>query len=260
MAGTIVVTGAAGSVGRAVRPALRAAAGRLILVDRLPVDDLAPGEESRVVDIVDVAGARAAVAGAEAVLHLAGVPDEAPLPDLVAGNIMGTHHVLEAARLDGLSRVVLASSNRVTGCYPVTETVSPDRPTRPDGLYGASKVAVEALGRLYADKFGLSVVCLRIGTLAARPATARDVATWLSPRDCGGFAAAALTAPGITFATVYAVSANSRRFWTLDDGLGYRPVDDAEAYAAGVDGVEEFFRAGPQGGPFAAPEYTLRHL
>ena len=257
---TIVVTGAAGSVGSAVRPALRAAADRVILADRVPVADLAAGEESRVVDIVDAATAGAALAGAGAVLHLAGVPDEAPLPDLVAGNILGTNHVLEAARRAGLSRVVLASSNRVTGWYPVSRTVSPELPPRPDGLYGASKVAVEALGRLYADKFGLSVVCLRIGTLAERPGTARDLATWLSPRDCGGFAAAALTAPGIGFATAYAVSANTRRFWTLDERLGYRPVDDAEAYAARIDGVEEFFGDGPQGGAFAAPEYTLRHL
>jgi uronate dehydrogenase len=257
---TIVVTGAAGSVGRAVRPALRAVAGRVILVDRVPVPDLAPGERSRVLDIADVAGARAALAGADAVLHLAGVADEAPLADLVAGNVLGTHHVLEAARLDRVARVVLASSNRVTGGYPVTETVSPGDPPRPDGLYGASKVAVEALGRLYADKFGLSVVCLRIGTLAERPGEARDLATWLSPRDCGGFAAAALTAPGIGFATGYAVSANTRRFWTPDRSLGYHAVDDAERYAEGIAGADAFFAAGPQGGRYAAPEYTLPHL
>jgi uronate dehydrogenase len=134
-------------------------------------------------------------------------------------------------------------------------------PPRPDGLYGVSKVAVEALGRLYADKFGLEVVCLRIGSFEAEPTQPRHLATWLSPRDCAGFVRTALTAPLAGFSAVYAVSNNTRRFWSLDDPPGYRPVDDAEAYAEQIPGADEFFAAaGPQGGAFADQEFTLRHI
>jgi hypothetical protein len=73
-------------------------------------------------------------------VHLAGVADEAPLPDLLSGGVLVAHHVLEASRRAGVRRVVLASSNRLTGCYPISQLVSPEMPPRPDGLYGVSKV------------------------------------------------------------------------------------------------------------------------
>ncbi|MEK8105323.1 hypothetical protein NKG94_09295 [Micromonospora sp. M12] len=99
-----------------------------------------------------------------------------------------------------------------------------------------SKAAIEALARLYADKFDLSVVCLRIGSVEESPDEARYLATWLSPRDCAGFIRAASTAPAVSFVTAYAVSANTRRFWDVDAGirLGYTPVDNAEDHAANV--------------------------
>ncbi|MGW5685064.1 NAD-dependent epimerase/dehydratase family protein [Nonomuraea sp. NPDC003754] len=252
---TVVVTGAAGLVGTAIRGALREAATRLVLVDRRPLTPEAPGEEVRQAVLDSPETVAGIVAGADAIVHLAGVPDEAPLPDLLEGNVLGTHHVLEAARRAGVPRVVLASSNRLTGCYPSAVTVSPDMPPRPDGLYGVSKVAVEALGRLYADKFGLEVVCLRIGSLEPEPADARQLSTWLSPGDCAGFFVDALTRKDAGFRTLYAVSANTRRFWELSEG--YQPQDDAEAYAGTLGDTE-----GPalQGGAYADPAYTLRHL
>lgn len=127
-----------------------------------------------------------------------------------------------------------------------------------------SKAAVEALGRLYADKFGLSVVCLRIGSFEHLPTESRHLATWLSPRDAVGFIRAALTAPPSTpFATVYAVSANTRRFWELPDPteLAYTPVDNAELHAAGIAPTGfPADPASPQAGPYALPEFTLKHL
>ncbi|TYC17740.1 NAD(P)-dependent oxidoreductase [Actinomadura syzygii] len=267
----MVLTGAAGRVGAAVRAPLRAAAERLVLVDRVPLDAEAPNEAVFQADLSDPAEAARVVGGAnagspvgggpphppEAVVHLAGVPDEAPFPDLVEGNILGTQRVLEAARAAGVPRVVLASSNRLTGLYRSTENVSAVMPPRPDGLYGVSKVAVEALGRLYADKFGLDVVCLRIGSLEARPSEPRHLATWLSHRDCAGFVLAALTVPAPGFLAAYAVSDNARRFWELDERLGYAPVDDAASY-----GVPDTFVGPdvPQGGDFASPAYTLKYL
>ncbi|MEU2630087.1 NAD(P)-dependent oxidoreductase [Kitasatospora sp. NPDC007106] len=262
--GTVAVTGAAGTIGSVVREVLRREAGRVVLVDRVPLRPEADNEEAHCVDLRDAAAVESALAGADRVLHLAGIPDEAPLADLLDVNVLGTHNVLEAARRLGIERVVLAGSNRVTGFHPVGRRTGPDEPVRPDGLYGVSKAAVEALGRLYADKFGLSVICLRIGSFEPAPAEARHLATWLSPRDAVGYVRAALTAPAaVCFATVYAVSANTRRFWELPDPavLDYTPVDDAEAYAAGIPGADlPVDPAAPQGGVYASPGFTLRYL
>lgn len=245
-----------------MRVGLRGEAERLVLVDRVSLTAQSSSEEVRQLDLRDAEAVTAALEGADAVVHLGGVPDEAPLPDLLDGNVRGTHNVLEGARRQGVGRVLLASSNRLTGFYPVSETVTPEMPPRPDGLYGVSKVAVEALGRLYADKFGVSVVCLRIGSFEDAPTEPRHLATWLSPHDCLGFVRAALTAPGIRFTTVYAVSANTRRFWDIEAGaaLGYAPVDDAEVFASRIPPERDSAESDLQGGAYANAEYTLRHI
>ncbi|MFJ4339843.1 NAD-dependent epimerase/dehydratase family protein [Streptomyces sp. NPDC088915] len=270
--GTVVVTGAAGTIGSVVRRALRGEVDRLALLDRVPLRAEAANEEVHTVDLRDAAAVETALAGADAVLHLGGLPDEAPLEHLLEANVLGTHHVLEAARRAAVPRVVLASSNRVTGFYPVTHRTGPREPVRPDGLYGVSKAAVEALGRLYADKFGISVICLRIGSFEEAPAEPRHLATWLSPRDAVGFCRAALAAPLSTcFATVYAVSGNTRRFWELpaESELAYTPLDNAEAHASHIADTDPHADSGvdsgagpeaPQGGPYALPEFTLKHL
>ncbi|MEU7754157.1 NAD(P)-dependent oxidoreductase [Micromonospora sp. NPDC049101] len=261
--GTVVVTGAAGRIGSAVCQHLRDEVRQLVLVDRVPVQPQSPTERAIRLDLADLDAVVAALEAADAVVHLAGLPDEAPLADLLDTNVLGTYHVLEAARRQKVGRVVVASSNRVTGFYPVGQVVGPDAPVRPDGFYGVSKVAIEALGRMYADKFGLSVVCLRIGSFEEEPTEARYLATWLSPRDGVGFIRAAITAPDVHFVTAYAVSANTRAFWDTAAGaqLGYLPVDDAESYAARVPGSDTPIDAAAfQGGTYTSAEYSLRHV
>ncbi|MFI6498779.1 NAD-dependent epimerase/dehydratase family protein [Nonomuraea typhae] len=257
--GKIVLTGAAGQVGTAIRAALRERATRLVLADRAPMTAASAVEEVIQSELDGLDQMLEIIRGADVVVHLSGLPDEAPLADLLQANVLGTHHVLEAARLSGVPRVVLAGSNRLTGHYPATQTLGPDVPPRPDGLYGVSKAAVEALARLYADTFGLRVISLRIGSLEPEPADARHLATWLSPRDCAGFFAAALTAPGSGFTAAYAVSANARRFWELPS-LGYTPLDNAESFAARFPDADSFFvPTMPQGGHFAGADYILDH-
>ena len=175
-----------------------------------------------------------AIAGCGAVVHLAAIPDEAPVADLLAANVLVTGTVLEAARRSDVQRVVLASSNRVTGCYQRGRLVQTADPPRPDTFYGVSKVAVEALGRLYVDRWGMDVVCVRIGTAAPAPLTVRDLSTWVSPGDLGRCFVAAVHAPHRGFGVVYAVSGNARTWWGPGSGPGYEAIDDAEAYAAQV--------------------------
>ncbi|MDA2807788.1 NAD-dependent epimerase/dehydratase family protein [Nocardiopsis suaedae] len=262
--GRVAVTGAAGQVGRTVREGL-GDAEHLVLIDRSPLPEPADADRETAVeaDITDVEAMVKAFEGADAVVHLAAIADEAAMPDLLRANVEGALAVLEAARRASVRRVVLASSNRVTGNYPIHHHVFPDEPPRPDGFYGVTKVAAEALGQLYADTYGMQVVALRIGSLEEQPTETRHLATWLSPRDCVGFVKAALTADNVNFVAAYAVSANARRFWDLTAGeneLGYRPVDDAAVYSGEFPDDDPFWHGGPQGGAFAGPEALAPHL
>jgi uronate dehydrogenase len=251
-----VLTGAAGRIGRALREGLRDEVKRLRLVDIVPLAPQEPQEEAVTADIRDAASLEPAFAGAQGVIHLAGLADEADFHDLCASNIVATFHVLEAARRAGVARVVYASSNRVTGFYPTTVRVAPAMPPRPDGLYGVSKLAGEALCRLYVDKFGLAAVCIRIGSYEPQPLETRHLSTWLSPRDSVAAFRAAMTAPSLGFATFYGVSANTQGWWDLEAGsaLGFHPQDNAEDHASGIAVAKT---ALVQGGDFAAASYTL---
>jgi uronate dehydrogenase len=252
-----VLTGAAGRIGTSLRAGLAERVGELRLLDLAPLEATHPREVVVAGDVGDAGQIQAACEGAHGVVHLAGIADEADFRDLAQVNVLGTYHVLEAARRVAARRVVFASSNHVTGFYPVTVPVEAAMPVRPDSLYGVSKVAGEALGRMYAEKFGLEVACLRIGSFGAAPQDERQLSTWLSPRDCLAAVLAAMTAPGLTFAAFYGVSRNTRRWWDLTAGeqLGFLPRDDAEEHAAHL-ATGDSGGAVPQGGSYAAPAYT----
>jgi uronate dehydrogenase len=175
--------------------------------------------------------------GVDAVVHLAAIPHEAAFDDILTGNITTTYSVFGAARRTGVRRVVFASTNHVIGFYPRGHTVDQDDPVRPDTFYGASKAFGEALGRLYADKYGLEVVCLRIGSFAERPTTWRQLSIWLSPRDCVQLVRCCLDADAVGFQIVYGVSANTRSWWKDDAAarLGYQPQDNAEEFALKIE-------------------------
>ena len=242
----ILLTGAAGRIATAVRPVLRELADEVVLTDLADVTELQPRERFARAELADPAPWDVLAGGCDAIVHLGAVPDEAAF-DLLAGpNLHGAFHVYEAARRAGVRRVVVASSGRVTGFYRVGERLDGDATPRPDGLYGATKAFGEALGRMYADKFGLEVVALRIGTFGERPRTTRDLSTWLSHDDARRLVRAALTGPVSGFLAVYGVSANTRGWWDLPPALGYVPADDAEDYAGEVepdDGI--MFQGGP---------------
>lgn len=246
----LLLTGAAGRIATAVRPVLRELAGEVVLTDRVDVGDLAPGERFVRAELADPAPWDGLAVGCEAVVHLGAVPDEAAFHVLAGPNLHGAFHVYEAARRAGVRRVVAASSGRATGFYRVGERLDVSATPRPDGLYAATKAFSEALGRMYADRFGLEVVALRIGTFAERPRTERDLSTWLSPGDARRLVRAALTGPVDGFLAVYGVSANRRGWWELPPALGYVPRDDAEAYAGDVEPSD--------GIPFQGGPHTLR--
>ncbi|MCW2534622.1 MAG: NAD-dependent epimerase/dehydratase [Modestobacter sp.] len=237
MSGPVLVTGAAGLIGTWLRGSLPERGWAVRSLDVAPIADVRPGEEQLVADVTDLAAMVDACTGATAVVHLAGIATESTWPAISHSNIEGTYATLEAARRAGVQRVVLASSNHATGYTPRPEQgllTEAEAPHRPDTYYGVSKATMEALGSLYADRYGLDVVCLRIGSAFPEPTTVRQLATWLSPTDTVGLVDAALRAPSPGFAVVWGVSDNTRRWWDLTAAraLGYESVDDAEVYAA----------------------------
>ncbi|MDQ0725690.1 NAD(P)-dependent oxidoreductase [Microbacterium sp. W4I20] len=251
------VTGAAGTIGRALRAHLAETSVELVSIDVSEITRVGRSERLVRCDIGDLTGLESAFEGCEGVVHLAGIADEADFHDLAEVNIVGTYHVLEAARRAGVGRVVYASSNRLTGSYPTETLVDEAMPPRPDGFYGVSKVAGEALCRLYTDKFDLSTIALRIGTYEPAPGSAREMRTWLSPGDALRAFDAAMTTPQ-AHTVFYAVSNNTERWWSLEAAraAGFEPSDDAAAHGS-HDPLPADQR---QGGMYATPEYSLDRM
>ncbi|HEX7195797.1 MAG TPA: NAD(P)-dependent oxidoreductase, partial [Candidatus Limnocylindria bacterium] len=216
----VAVTGADGLIGGILRDGLS---------DRFDLR-LLTREDADITDLPDL---QRALTGTDALVHLAAdAAVDATWDDVLAANVIGAYHAFEAARLAGLGRVIFASSNHAMGMYmwdaerfadPAhPRQVGTEEPTRPDSLYGASKVWGEAIGRLYAERHGMSVLCLRIGWVTEDddPPTGTesrreppDVARrapgmWLSHRDCLSLVEAALTAD-VRFAIVNGVSDNA---------------------------------------------------
>jgi uronate dehydrogenase len=231
---TILLTGASGRIGRCLRFALRDDY-RLVLFNRSAIIDLGPTETLVRGDTADAAAVERAARGADAIVDMAGVSDVQSFREkLLPTNILGTYNVFEAARLAGARRVVYASTHHVVGYYPAGQPLDETFPVRPDSMYGATKCFAEAMGRLYAEKAGVQVVCLRIGFFGDRPQEERHLAVWISPGDMARLARCAVEAPGVQFEIVYGVSNNTRRWWDLSRArqvLGYEPQDDAEIFA-----------------------------
>ncbi|MCM1969773.1 NAD(P)-dependent oxidoreductase [Streptomyces sp. NPDC002812] len=235
---TLLLTGAAGGVATLLRPLLPAYGYTLRLADIRPVDG-AGGPDCLTFDLRDTDAVREAVRGVDAVVHLGGISLEDGFEAVLDANIRGTYHLYEAVRAEGVRRVVFASSNHVEGFVPLTGRPLPagaQLPVRPDTYYGLSKAFGEGLASLYADKYGVETVSVRIGSCFERPRTVRMLSTWLSPADCARLVHAALTAPDVGHTVVHGISANTRAWWDLTSAraLGYAPQDDAESYAPGL--------------------------
>ena len=266
----MLLTGAAGRIGTVLRGGLPERGWAVRCLDVVPVADERPGEEQLVADVTDLAAMADAVEGVDAVVHLAGVVGESTWPAISHANIEGTYATIEAARRAGVRRVVLASSNHASGFTPRPEEGllrEEDAPPRPDTYYGVAKVTMEALGSLYADRYGMDVVCLRIGSAFPEPTSVRMLATWLSPDDTVSLVDAALSAPSPGFAVVWGVSANTRNWWDLTAAraLGYEPADDAEVYAEAL--IEAYGEADPAdpvhnrvGGQYTLPEFDAENV
>lgn len=246
----IAVTGSNGTIGRRLCADL-AKDHDVVRIDLTDADIVA--------DVRDAAAMTKALAGCDTVVHLAGtVAVDASWDDVYGTNIGGTYNVFEAARANGLKRIIFASSNHAVGMNEVDNApriyepgfgrvVGIDDPYRPDGLYGVWKAFGEVLGRYYSDKYGLQVACVRIGSITQaddpRDESVREssgwlnltddekfkryAATWMSQRDFARLVRCIL-ARDVPYAIVYGVGDNATRFWDLEPGraiYGFWPED-----------------------------------
>jgi uronate dehydrogenase len=252
----VVITGAAGRIGRCLMDGLPAAGHEV-----RGIDVLAAGDQVVVADLAsDPAPLAELMDPADAVVHLAAIAAETDLSTAVDTHIGLTHRVLEAAVAHGVPRFVYASSNHAVGFTPRAPMVAVETRARPDSYYGFGKAACEALCSLYRDRHGLAVACLRIGSFRDRPTTRRHLSTWLSPGDTVRLVDTCLRAPNLGFATVYGISRNSRAWWDLSAAraLGYEPADDAEDWAAEIERTPPTDEDALDG-RFVGGDYARRH-
>ena len=259
----VLMTGAAGGIGRRLRQLLRGVYPELRLSDRAAIGELAQGESFIGADLADLAAVEKAVAGVEGIIHLGGMAVENDWSVMLESNIVGTYNLFEAARRHGVERVVFASSNHAMGFYRRRRRIGTDALPRPDTRYGVSKVFGEALGALYADKHGLAVLSIRIGNVDEKPVDLRRLSIWIHPEDLAQLVRIGLEHPGLRYETVYGASDNARGWWDNAAAfrLGYRPRHRAEDHREASLAAQAKLAPDPigdlfQGGSFCAMEFT----
>lgn len=233
----ILLTGAAGGLGKVLRQTLKPYASMLRLSDIVAPQEAGANEEVVICDLADKAAVDQLVKGVDAILHFGGVSVERPFEEILGPNIAGTYHIYEAARRHGVKRVIFASSNHVVGFYKQTETIDALAPRRPDGYYGLSKSYGEDLATFYYDRYGIETLSIRIGSSFDEPQNRRMLCTWLSYDDLTQLIVKGLEAPNLGHTVVFGMSDNPQVWWDnrLAAHLGYEPKDSSQRFQAKVE-------------------------
>jgi uronate dehydrogenase len=255
---TVLITGATGDVGTHLSREL-AGQYKLRLSDKRPLK--APkGQTFMKADVSKMGDAVRITKRVDAVVHLGGYSVEGPWESILQANIIGCYNVFEAARKNGVKRIIFPTSNHAVGFYRRDQTIDHRVYPRPDSRYGVSKVFGEALGSLYADKYGMEMYMIRIGNVGPAPIDKRRLSIWISPRDIAQLVSIGIDHPDIKFEIVYGISGNKRAWYDNSNAfrLGYKPQDDSEGYAQEVLAREkpatDAIAEAHQGGVFCTAE------
>jgi uronate dehydrogenase len=234
----LLLTGAAGGLGKVLRERLRPYASILRLSD---IGEMAPaaGPHEEIVrcDLADKNAVHQLVEGVDAIIHFGGVSVERPFEEILGANICGVFHIYEAARRHGVKRVVFASSNHVIGFYKQDEKLDAHSARRPDGYYGLSKSYGEDMASFYFDRYGIETVSIRIGSSFPEPANRRMMSTWLSYDDLTQLIERSLYTPEVGHTVVYGMSDNRDVWWDNQFAahLGFEAKDSSEVFRAKVE-------------------------
>lgn len=233
----LLLTGAAGQLGRVLRPRLKAYCDVLRVSDQLDLGTAASGEEIQTADLSNASAMQSLLEGVDAVVHLGGISTEQAWAPILASNIAGMVNLYEAARLQGTKRIVFASSNHVTGFYRQDEVIDTQMPAKPDGFYGLSKAFGEDLAEMYWARWGIETVSIRIGSALPAPKDRRMLSTWISFDDLERLVVSALTAPIVGHTVIFGMSDNRTSWWdnTHAKHIGYRPIDSSDIFRHEVE-------------------------
>ncbi|MCP4383474.1 MAG: NAD(P)-dependent oxidoreductase [Hyphomicrobiales bacterium] len=255
----LLITGANGGLGSICRQSLTHLAETIRLSSRSDMGEAAEHEEIVRCDLADRAAVEALVDGCDGIVHMGGQATESNWEVIRNANIDGMFNLYDAARKHGRPRIVYASSNHAIGFYRQNERIDAAATTRPDSLYGVSKVFGEALASMYHDKFGIETACVRIGSCFPQPKNHRMLSSWMSYDDFVRLIECIFRVPVLGCPIIYGVSANDSAWWDNDavSYLGWHPRDNAETHRARLDA--EFGKPDPDspdsryhGGQFTA--------
>ncbi|PWQ97061.1 NAD-dependent epimerase/dehydratase family protein [Leucothrix arctica] len=255
----ILITGAAGGLGKVLRESLSGWHDTLRLSDISSMGEAQNGEELIQCDLGDAVAVMELVKGCDGIIHLGGQSLENTFENILNANIRGTYNVYEAARQQGVKRILFASSNHVIGFHKSGEKLDATSSMRPDSIYGVSKAYGEMLASYYHDMFGIETAAVRIGSCFPNAANRRMLSTWMSYSDFTSLIKKVFEVDELGYSIVYGVSDNPDSWWDnhLTAHIGWTPKDSSATFAndahilAQVDDPED-----PavmyQGGGFAA--------
>jgi len=252
----ILLTGAAGGLGKVLRQSLAPHAEILRLSDVSSMGSAAAFEEIITCDLGDKAQTMALSEGVDAIVHLGGVSTEHSFEQILDANIRGIFHLYEGARVHGVKRIIFASSNHAIGFHKQGDVIDSDCLLRPDSYYGLSKAYGENMAQFYFDRYGIETVSIRIGSSFPEPVDTRMLTTWLSFRDLSELVRCSLTAPNVGHTIVYGASDNKDSWWDNSKAahLGFKPQDNTEPWRASREAIPQLASNDPakmyQGGGF----------
>jgi len=229
---TLLITGAGGRIGKILRPHLRQRY-RLRLLDTQPIETITSAEEGIVGDLRDPVTLQQAVQGIDGILHLACVHGtELDFEDTLDVNYRATLALLEAARQAAVGRFIFASSHHVVGQYRADDLPGDDASPAPDSYYGLSKAFGEAACAMYAQRYGIGTLSIRIGNADPSVIDARRRRLWISARDLAQLIDIGMAHEQLEHAIVYGISRSPDPMFknTSAQKLGYCPQDNAEDF------------------------------
>lgn len=237
----LLITGAAGNLGKLARSRLSHLADVIRVSDISEMAPARPGEEVVICDLGDEKAVFDLVQGCDGILHLGGVSVERPWDLIQRGNITGVYNLYEAARAHGMPRILFASSNHTIGYYRQDEVIDASVPIKPDGLYGVSKCFGESMASLYHSKFGQETALIRIGSCFEKPRDRRMMATWMSHDDFVSLVECVFRVPRLGCPVIWGVSDNDTCWWRNDNArlIGWRPKDNSEVFRAEIEAASE---------------------
>jgi uronate dehydrogenase len=255
----LLLTGAAGGLGKVLRQALKPHCEVLRVSDRVDLGVAATGEEVVLCDLADKAAVHQLVQGADAVVHFGGISLEDRFEPILQANIVGVFNLYEAVRKHGVKRVVFASSNHVTGFYKQAQKIDTEAPVRPDGLYGVSKCFGENLSRFYFDRYGIETVCLRIGSSFPVVKDRRMLSTYLSYDDLVELVRCSLFAPEVGHTVIFGASDNTVKWWDNSKAahIGFKPKGTSEDQRARVEAASPPLKPDDPVGIFQGGAFVL---